>query len=260
MEFILIGCISLITGFTSGLLGIGGGIIMAPLLLFVPSLFGFTAFTMKAITGLTLFQAFIACVCGTLTHRRFHYVSNKLVAYMGGAIFLASLAGGAATKFASNDLLLVLFAVLAVVAAWLILRKESSDSDKPDISKLVFNKFKAVGTALTVGFIGGLVGQGGSFILIPLMTAYIKIPTRIAIGSNLAIVTLASFAGFCGKALVGEINWPLTVPIIMTVPIAVYLGSIMSQKCSIVLLRRLLAIIIILAASKILATIFVSAP
>jgi uncharacterized membrane protein YfcA len=256
METVLIGCISLVTGFTSGLLGIGGGIIMAPLLLFVPPLFGLAAFSMKTITGLTLFQALVACIIGTLTHRRFNYVSRDLVVYMGSSIFIASLAGGAATKFVSNNLLLVLFAFLAGAAAILILKKNLSDPEKPDESILQFSKFRAVSAAVSVGFIGGLVGQGGSFILIPLMTAYVRIPTRIAIGSNLAIVTLASFAGFSGKALVGEINWPLTLPILVAVPIAAYWGSILSHKCSVALLRRLLAVIIVLAVVKILTMIF----
>lgn len=246
----------MITGFISGLLGIGGGIIMAPLLLFLPPLFGFAAFTMKTVTGLTIFQALIACVCGALSHKRYNYLSNSLVIYMGSSIFLASLAGGLSTNFVSNNLLLFLFATMAVIAALLILRKEASDSEKPDVSVLVFSKLKVVLTGLTIGFVGGLVGQGGSFILIPLMTAYIKIPTRIAIGSNLAIVTLASIAGFLGKAIVGQIDWPLTIPILLTVPAAVYLGSTVSQKCSIALLRRLLAVIITLTAVKILTTIF----
>jgi uncharacterized membrane protein YfcA len=49
------------------------------------------------------------------------------------------------------------------------------------------------------GMLGGMVGQCGSFILIPLMICYVQISTRIAIGSNLAIVALASAAGFLGK-------------------------------------------------------------
>jgi hypothetical protein len=37
--------------------------------------------------------------------------------------------------------------------------------------------------------------------------SFVQIPTRIAIGSNLAIVLLSSTAGFIGKAATGQIEW-----------------------------------------------------
>ena len=72
---LLIGALGLVTGFLSGLLGIGGGIIMAPLLLFIPPLFGIKPLSMQVVAGLTIVQGLVACVSGALTHRRFHFVS-----------------------------------------------------------------------------------------------------------------------------------------------------------------------------------------
>ncbi len=87
----------------------------------------------------------------------------------------------------------------------------------PDATNLDFCKTRAVTAATGVGLLGGLVGQGGSFILIPLMTAYVKITTRSAIGSNPGIVFLSSLAAFIGKATTGQIDWILTIPIALTV-------------------------------------------
>jgi len=96
-----------------------------------------------------------------------------------------------------------------------------------------------------------LVGQGGSFILIPLMTSFVQIPTRIAIGSNLAIVLLSSIAGFIGKATTGQVNWLMTVPIVLTVIPAARLGSLVSRKTPVSRLRQALAILIAAAAIRI---------
>ncbi|CAK8718028.1 putative membrane transporter protein [Candidatus Electrothrix laxa] len=248
---LLTGCLGLFVGFLSGLLGIGGGILMAPLLLYIPGWIGLSPLPMRDITGLTIVQGLAACLSGALTHKKFHFVSNHLTAWMGVIIFFTALAGGAAAGYATNTLLLAVFALMALLAALLILIPPRQDSESPDITKFTFSRIKAVLIAGAVGLTGGLVGQGGSFLLIPLMTSFLQVPTRIAIGSNLAIVLLSSFAAFIGKALTGQIVWPLALPIILTVIPAAHLGGLVSHKVPIASLRLILACCIALAAIRI---------
>ncbi|MCK5192959.1 MAG: TSUP family transporter, partial [Desulfobulbaceae bacterium] len=73
--YTLLSGLGLITGFLSGLLGIGGGIVMAPLLLYVPPLFGFEPLPMRIVAGLTIVQGLLACISGALSHRQFRMVS-----------------------------------------------------------------------------------------------------------------------------------------------------------------------------------------
>ncbi len=254
--FALIGLLSLVSGFLSGLVGIGGGIIMAPLLIFIVPLAGLAPLSMKVVAGLTIVQGFFACLFGALFHKKFNFVSTSLLIHMGLPIFLFSFLGGYASSFVSNDLLLLLFAALALAASILILIPVKGDSENPDINNLLFSRLRAVAASSGVGLLGGMVGQGGSFILIPLMTSFVQIPTRIAIGSNLAIVTLATFAGFLGKAVSGQIEWWLTVPIIMATLPATFMGSMASKKISYVWLKWTLAILIATAAVRIWISIF----
>jgi uncharacterized membrane protein YfcA len=248
--YILIGGLGLVTGFLSGLLGIGGGIVMAPLLLYVPPLFGLEPLPMKTVAGLTIVQGLLACISGAISHRRFRFVSDRLSLYMGTSIFIAAMAGGAGSRFVSNEVLLILFAGLALSASFLMLVPVKEDSENPDVSSLNFSRGRAVTAASGVGLLGGLVGQGGSFILIPLMTAFVRIPTRIAIGSNLAIVLLSTLAGFIGKAVTGQIEWLMTIPIILTVIPATAIGSQVSRRVPVAKLRWILAILIAVAAIR----------
>ena len=248
---LLIAILGLACGFLSGLLGIGGGIIMAPLLLYLPPLFGFEMLSMHTVAGLTIVQGLVACISGAVAHKKFNFVSGRLTLWMGGSIFVAALAGGAGASFVSNRILLLIFGGLAILAAVLMLIEQGGDPEDPDIDELDFSCWRAVTTAGSVGLLGGLVGQGGSFILIPLMTSFIKIPTRIALGSNLAIVLLSTVAAFLGKALTGQIEWFLAWPIVVTVIPAAYLGGHVSQKVPVLALRRILAVIIALAAFRI---------
>ena len=249
--YLLIGALGLGAGFLSGLLGIGGGIVMAPLLLYVPPLFGFEPLPMKIVAGLTIVQGLLACISGVQSHRQFRMVSDRLSLYMGISIFIAAMAGGAGSGYVSNDILLFLFAGLAFSAAFLMLVPVKGECDNPDVECLTFLRWRAVTAASGVGLLGGLVGQGGSFILIPLMTSFVQIPTRIAIGSNLAIVLLSSTAGFIGKATTGQIEWLMTVPIALTVIPASRVGSRVSRSVSVLWLRRSLAALIAIAAIRI---------
>jgi uncharacterized membrane protein YfcA len=248
--YLIIAVLGLITGFLSGLLGIGGGIVMAPLLLYVPPLFGLDPLPMRLVAGLTIVQGLFGCLAGAVTHRKFHFVSSKLSLYMGVSIFIAAASGGAGARLVSNEMLLFIFACLAFAASFLILVPVKKDSENPDVNGLTFSRSKAVITASGVGLLGGLVGQGGSFLLIPLMTSVVKIPTRIAIGSNLAIVLLSSFAGFIGKAATGQIEWLMTIPIALTVMPAATLGGYASRVTPVQKLRQILAVLIALVAAR----------
>jgi hypothetical protein len=249
--YVLIGGLGLLTGFLSGMLGIGGGIVMAPLLLYVPPLFGFEPLPMRTVAGLTIVQGLVACVSGALSHRQFRMVSERLSLYMGISIFIAAMVGGAGAGYVSNQILLFIFAGLAFSAAFLMLIPVKGECENPDVACLAFYRWRAVTSASAVGLLGGLVGQGGSFILIPLMTSFVQIPTRIAIGSNLAIVLLSSMAGFIGKATTGQIEWLMAVPIVLTVMPAARVGSLVSRRVPVLKLRRALAVLIVMAAIRI---------
>ena len=254
--YLLIALLGTICGFFSGLLGIGGGIIMAPLLLYVPPLLGFESLSMHTVAGLTIVQGLGACISGVIVHKRFNTVSGQLALWMGATIFIAALIGGAGSEYASQHVLLLIFGMLALLAAILMLKPGVKEKKTPVVSELSFSVWRAVSTAGSVGVLGGMVGQGGSFILIPLMTSFVRIPTRIAIGSNLAIVLLSTTAGFLGKAVTGQIEWLLAIPIMLTVVPATQIGGVLSHRVPVVKLRKILGVLIALAAVRIMISAF----
>ncbi len=164
---LLTGCLGLFVGFFSGLLGIGGGILMAPLLLYIPGWIGLSSLPMRDIAGLTIVQGLAACLSGALTHKKFHFVSNRLTAWMGITIFLTALVGGAAAEHATNTLLSVVFALMSLLAALLIFIPPKKDSESPDMTKFTFSRSKAVLIAGAVGLTGGLVAKEVPFFLSP---------------------------------------------------------------------------------------------
>ena len=232
----------------SGLLGIGGGIVMAPALLYLPPLLGAGSLDMRQVTGLTIAQGLFACLSGAYRHHRYRCVDRRLVMWMGVSIACSALAGSILSKWVANETLMVLFAVLAAAAAILMLRPGEPGAEAGTGDPQRFNVPLAVLIALVVGLSGGMVGQGGSFLLIPLMLHFLRLPTRIVIGSNLALVVFSSAAGFAGKLATGQVPLLLGAVLLAGALPGAQIGSVWSQRTSPQRLRTALAVAIALSA------------
>ena len=80
--------------FVAGLLGVGGAIVMIPLLLYVPPLLGVGALDMRSVTGVTIVQVFVAALSGMIAHRRGRAVHLRL-AWIGGTAMAIGMLTGA---------------------------------------------------------------------------------------------------------------------------------------------------------------------
>ncbi|MFN3429302.1 MAG: TSUP family transporter, partial [Candidatus Sericytochromatia bacterium] len=85
--------IGLLGAFFSGLLGVGGAILLIPMLLYLPPLFGLPAFDMVAVGGMTLVQVLAASLAGLLAHRKAGHFSWPVAWPMGLAIAVGATLG-----------------------------------------------------------------------------------------------------------------------------------------------------------------------
>lgn len=206
---------------------------------------------MRSVAGLTITQALVACLVGALIYKKHKFYSRPLVLTMGPAIFMAALGGGVASKWVPNRILLALFACLALAAAVLILLPSRAEDSSSQNQEVQFSRPGAFGIAASVGFLGGLVGQGGSFILIPLMFYVLKIPLRVAVGSNLAIVLASSVAAFLGKLSTLQIPVALAGALVVGIVPGAQIGAALGRRMDVKTLRWILAAVISVAAIRI---------
>ena len=253
MFFLFLMLAGAVVGFFSGLLGIGGGILMFPLLHYLPQVFGFDAIGVKNITGLTMVQGFFASLSAMLFYQKQGLVNKSLVWTLGLSLFLSSLAGSLISKAVPDRVLLFIFGALALAAAALMFIPRSYGKDDHTEDMVSFHKPAAIVIGVTVGFLVGLVGQGGAFITIPLMLYVLKIPLRVALGSTLAIGLFSATAGTIGKVATGQVPFAMAAALLIgAVPVA-KAGAWMSKRTKTQYLRWLLAMIISATAIKIWA-------
>lgn len=227
----------------SGMVGIGGSIIKYPMLLYIPPLLGFAAFTAQEVSAISAVQVFFSTLAGMAVFKKDGYINGKLVAYMGVSIVIGSFAGGYGSKFLPNEVINIVYAILALVAAIMMLMPKKGDS-RGENSYVEFNKTLAVLSALVVGVASGIVGAAGAFITVPIMLVLLKIPTRVAIGSSLAITFISSVGSTVGKFLGGHMLLVPSIIMVVASLIAAPLGAKLSKKMNTKVLQNILFFLI----------------
>lgn len=249
-------CAGSIGGFFSGLLGIGGGIIMFPLLFYIPPLFGFETIGVKNITGLTMVQGFFASLSAILFYKKENLVNKSLALTLGLSLFLSSLIGSLMSKGVSDRYLLFIFGILSFVASILMFMPRSYLKDDLTEDKISFHKPTAIITGIITGFLLGMVGQGGAFIIIPILLYGLRIPLRVALGSTLAIGLFSATAGLIGKVATGQVPFYMALALLLGAIPSARLGSMVSRKTKSQSLRWILAFIVSATAIKVWYDIF----
>ena len=124
------------------------------------------------------------------------------------------LGGAFGHRLFRDEVLLVLFGILLLVARTLITRQRIC-CWMPNGKKSCATRFprtcwlKVGGMGLVVGAMNGLFGVGGGFLVVPALILILGFPTRTAIGTSLSIIGLISIGGIVGHLQFGRVDWAL---------------------------------------------------
>ena len=242
--------VGIIGSFISGMVGIGGAIVNFPMLLFIPPLLGFTAFTAHEVSGISAVQVFFATIGGVLAYRKSGFLNKKIIFSMGASILTGSFIGGYFSDRLPESGINLVYGILALLAVILMfIPKKGLDDIRAEDLKV--NLVLGMVLAFFVGISAGIVGAGGAFLLVPIMLTILKIPTRITIASSLAITMISSMGVTIGKIATGQVLlWP-TIIVVMASLIASTLGVKVGRKLNTKVLQGILAVLIGITAIKI---------
>jgi uncharacterized membrane protein YfcA len=243
---LLLAAIGFASSFLSGLLGIGGGLVVVPLLIYLPRALGLPEFDAKAASAIGIALVTTATLSGTLANLRRKLIERRLAGAIVGFLVVGSLAGGSFSALLPPDALVVLFAVLATVGALLmLLPTRIEDTRNPPT---FYRRVVAILVGLTIGFIIG-VGGAGAFLLVPSLVFLLRQPTRSAMATSLAAGFPTALAGLVGKTLTGQVPlWPTLVVCAMAIPGA-QVGTFVAARLPARVLRIGYATLLLVVAS-----------
>ena len=100
------------------------------------------------------------------------------------------------------------------------------------------------------GFVGGMLGLGGGFIIAPILMM-MGYKTKEAAATTAFVVTFSSISGYLGHVSQGHMNWPLTIIVVIAVIIGSQLGGqYMTQKAKSRQVKVIYAIVLLVIAAK----------
>lgn len=195
MTLVLI--LSALIGILLGMLGGGGSILMVPMLVYVAGL------PAKQAVVTSLVVVAITSLSGLIPHAMQHRFCWKNALFFGLSGMLGAHGGGRVAGLLSGEILLILFALMMLTTATLMLvpgRKQSETPPAPGVS-LCPRRVPVLAIlfdGLFIGFITGLIGAGGGFMIVPALHILGHLPMQAAIGTSLGIISLNSMAALSG--------------------------------------------------------------
>jgi uncharacterized protein len=187
-----------VIGLLLGLFG-GGGSILA-----VPALVYGAGQPLAAAVPTSLLVVGISSAVALLPRLRAQQIRWRIAALVGGAGTPAAFAGAAVNRLLDPRVVLIGFAALMVTAAIRMLRGNHEAGGDCALPGGGVNWRgclpKSIGTGLAVGFLTGLFGVGGGFLLIPALVVLLGMPMTTAMGTSLPIIAVNSAAGFLAHA------------------------------------------------------------
>lgn len=129
-------------------------------------------------------------------------------------------------------LLMIVFALLMLIASGFMI----FDSDEPDGKNINADRSAKILPlslwGLIIGFITGLLGAGGGFLIIPALILFVKLPMKTAIGTSLVIIAINSIFGFLFSLKETPLDWEILILFTLLAIIGIYIGSFFAEKIS----------------------------
>lgn len=251
MEWLAYLGIGALVGFAAGLLGVGGGVVMVPLLVLV---FGASGVPPEHIMHIALGTALAAMVftslSSTLAHHAHGAVDWQIARAMSPGMLAGSFVAALIAGFIPTRPLAVGFTVLVFYAATQILIDL-----RPPGSRELPGTIGLFGAGAVIGAVSSLVAAGGAFLTIPFL-AWCKVPLRRAIGTAAANGLPIAIAGTAGYILngmraqgvpgpsVGYVYLPALVLVVTTSMLAAPVGARLAHRLPVKRLRTIFAVML----------------
>jgi uncharacterized protein len=228
---------AVLIGVSLGLIGGGGSILTVPVLVYLMGVSPVmaTAYSLFIVGSTSLVGAYSKFRSGTISLQAAVifgipsiaavFITRKyLVPAIPDVIFTVD-----DFPFTKSLLLMLIFGVMMVFVSVSMIRNKSGKKEL-DSGELKFNYPVILIEGIVVGFLTGLVGAGGGFLIIPALVLLSRLPMKIAVGTSLLIIAAKSLIGFLGDMANYEMDWRLLIIVTALSAGGIFIGNFFCNK------------------------------
>ena len=222
---------AVVTGFMAGFFGIGGGLIMVPILFYIFSFAGIEqAFTMHLALGTSFSIIIPTSIISTMTHMKFKAVDFSIVKTFGAFVAIGVVFGTVFAVSLKTSSLVLFFSIMTMLFSLYFLTAKEKINPKPRKINLIYR----VICGFLSGFLSAPMGIAGGVINTPVLKMF-GYPIKVAIGCSAAVGFVIALIGAIGFAVSGSylnINIPLSLGFVniptflIFVPITMFMAKI----------------------------------
>jgi len=247
-------------GVIAGLLGVGGGLIIVPMLVAMYTLQGFPAeLNMQLAVGTSLATIVFTSLSSAGAHHRRAAVDWPIVMQLSAGILLGAWLGGVVAHWLGGVLLALVFGVFELAVA-----VQMAFGGPPAAHRAAPGRARNALAGLVIGAVSALLGIGGGTLTVPYLVWH-KVEVRRAVGTSSACGLPIALVGALGFVLVGRgveglppgssgfVYWPAALAVSVTSVASAPLGAWLAHRLDQASLKRLFALFIGLLGAWIIA-------
>ncbi len=235
--------IALVVGILVGLIGSGGAIVSIPAFVYLAS------YSTPKATDAALLLVLVSAIVAAIG-----YSKKKCIAYKDTLYFALSGMGGTFLgtlihKQLGDRILLIILSVFLFTSAISMLfsdsiKKRTKNKNNTERSNIILLMIVGV----IFGFITGLIGVGGGFIVIPLLTLVLHYEFKFAVGTSVVIILINAVSAVVFRVLFSNIEIISLLPLMLFAAFGAGIGIWLSSRLNQDLVKNVFIVFVLLIA------------
>jgi uncharacterized membrane protein YfcA len=256
----------IVAGTIGSLVGLGGGVIIVPVLLYLGTVYADIEVTSQIAVGTSLVVVAISSLSSSLTYFKQKKVDTRSAWLFFAASGPAAMIGAYLNSLLSGGAFMIGFGVFMIAVSFLLMLKDRwipkqmnwtvirtyTDPSTQLAHTYGYTRISALTISFIVGLLAGMFGVGGGALMMPVMLLFFRFPIHLATATSMFMIFLSSIPGSGTHAWYGNIEWMYVLALAPGAWIGGKIGAWLSLKLKMKTIVLVLRIMLILTGIRLI--------
>ncbi|PFH85921.1 sulfite exporter TauE/SafE family protein [Bacillus sp. AFS088145] len=268
LQILILISIGLAAGTVGSLIGLGGGIIIVPMLLNIDHfLSAFSTVPIHVAVGTSLITIVFSSLSSTLSYHK-----QKRIDYKSGILFLigsvpGSLLGTYINSLLNTERFTLFFGIFLICISVFLFVSSKLNKKSKEVHKGIIRTYTndegeaftysyslplAISLSICIGIISGLFGIGGGILLVPMMAFLFGFPPQLAVATSMFVVMFTTLGSSISYITLGEVNFYYILLLIPGAWFGGKIGAYINQKLKTETIALILRLVVLFYGIKLI--------